>query len=579
TVHFSSSDPAATLPSDYPFILSDSGSRIFTAVLMNSGNQTITVNDTIATTITGSATINVIVPATSYNRPLLLTSYLTQQNHYEFCYIRMDDRNFTFTSNYYLEYDVFVPPISSNFYCSTEFQDGNFIGDSDTMRDWGQSTQNYIRDQNGIRIHPSMDISAYAKDKWYHRKFDLSGLKGANSYYENGFLSQDTGNIGYNGAPSNNPGTFNAFFDNIVYTNSSGQIVWDVFSNTYTMKVGSSPFIVMNNIPNNRQTDNTSWKSTTTYPIDNYIWVIDGWKAWASPATNVIADGVHCSTITAYVWTPNVGSNTKVAYALIDFKSDRPEDVIEPVTVSLNTYAITDWNGNAYARIKSTKAGPANVTLSFGHFTRIVTVNFIAGPAAKVNVVPPELTTQTNVNGTLSINIVDQYGNFVSDARGITVTSNSATMQFSTDNGNTWSGQVMFPGTSTKSILVRDSIANTATVTAAAPSLTSGHAIVYVNNVPATYLQVQPLTSTAVAGEAFAITIQAKDSLGNNALSNAQIQVSSASGTMQFSTDKNIWYSTLTANLNNGKLALYYKDTVKANSVTITAHDVSSGMT
>ncbi len=583
-VHFTSSDPAAMLPSNYPFILSDNGSRIFTAVLVNSGNQTITVNDTVATTITGSATINVIVPATSYNRPLLLTSYLTQQNHYEFCYIRMDDRNFTFNANYYLEYDVYVPPFSSNFYCSTEFQNGTYPspGGND-MRDWGQATQNYIRDQNGIRIHPSMDIAAYAKGKWYHRKFDLSGLADTrpdtfNSYYSDGYLSQDTGNIGFNGAPSNNPGTFNAFFDNIVYTNSSGQIVWDVFSNTYTMKVGAPPYIVMNYIPNNQQTFNTSWKSSTTYPLDNYIWVIDGWKSWASPQT-IVADGVQRATITAYVWTPPIGSNTKVAYALIDFKSDRPEDIIEPVTVSLNTYAITDWNGNAYARIRSTKAGAANITLFFGPFTQVVTVNFIAGPAAKVNISPPQQSLQTNVNGTLTISIIDQYNNLVSDGRGITVTSTSTTMQFSMDNGNTWYNQIMFPGTSTRSILVRDSTANTATVVASAPALTSGQATIYINNLPASYLQVQPLTSTAVAGEPVAITVQAKDIYGNNASSNALVLISSASSTMQFSIDRNIWNNTITATLNNGKLALFYKDTVMAGNVTITAHDTSSVLT
>jgi len=577
-VTFTSTDPLATLPSDYNFVLSDNGSRVFEATMQTAGIQTITVVQVGAPSVNGTSNnINVIVPATSYNRPLLLTSYLTQPNHYEFCYIRMDDRNFTFNSNYYLEYDVYVPPISANFYCSTEFQNGVYPAPgNNTMRDFAQTTQNYIRDQNGIRVHPSMDISAYAKGKWYHRKFDVSMLA-PTGYYADGFLSQDTGNIGYNGAPSNNPGTFNAFFDNIVFTNSSGTIIWDVFSNTYTMKVGAEPYIVMNYIPNNQQTYQTSWKTTTTYPLDNYIWVIDGWKAWVTPANPIVADGVQCATITAYVWTPPVGSNTKVAYALIDFKSERAEDIIEPVTVSLNTYAITDWNGNAYARIKSTKAGPANIKLYFGHFEKIVTVNFIAGSAAKVDISPDYLSLQTGVNGTLNVKITDQYGNFVSDPKMITLTSSSQSMLFSTDNGANWYNYVSFAGTTLKSVLVKDATANTATVSASAASLLPDNSILYINDAPVSYVTIQPQNSITRAGDACRITLQAKDMYGNNTFSNTNVFLSSSSNTMQFSSDSVNWYSTFNTGLNNGTGYLYFRDTKVANNITITAQP--SGIT
>ncbi len=577
TVTFSSTDSLAELPANYTFLTSDMGSRIFEATLKTAGIQTITVSQVGSPSINGTSNnINVVVPVTSYNRPILLTSYLTQQNHYEYCYIKIDDRNFTFNSNYYLEYDVYIPEISSNFYCSTEFQGGSYPGGYSNMRDFGQTTQNYIRDQNAIRIHPSMDISTYAKGNWYHRKFDVSMLA-TTGYYNYGLLSQDTGNIGYNGAPSNNPGTFNAFFDNVVYTNASGTIVWDVFSNTYTMKVGASPYVVMNNIPNGSASSNDSWKSTTTYPIDNYVWVIDGWKAWANPSSGIVADGIQSATITAYVWTPPIGSNTNVAYALIDFESDRSEDIIDPITVSLNSYAITDFNGNAYARIRSTKAGPANVTLKFGHFEKIVTVNFVAGSAAKVEMDPDYLSLQTGVNGTLNVKITDLYGNFVSDARGITLTSTSGTMQFSIDNGINWYSQVTFTGIALRSVLVKDSVANTATVTAAAPSLTSDTATVYVNNAPALYIEIQPITSTTQAGEARIITIQAKDEGGNNAFSNVDVLLTSASSTMQFSTDLTYWYASLNTALNNGTAYVYYRDTKVGTNVTITAE--ATGMT
>ena len=423
-----------------------------------------------------------------------------------------------------------------------------------------------------------MDISQYAKGQWYHRKFDVSMLA-TTGWYSNGYLSQDTGNIGYNGAPSNNPGTFNALFDNIVYTDSSGNIVYSVFSNDTTMKIGSGVVIRDEGDGDHTTTDgNPSWVSSPgNYPLDNYVWVIDGWKVWTSPSSGIVADGISTATVTAYVWTPDSGSNTKVYGALIDFKSDREQDIIEPVTVSLNSYAITDWNGNAYARIKSTKAGPANITVYFGHWSKIVTVNFIAGSAARVNIEPDYLSLQTGVEGTLTIRIEDQYGNFVSDSRGITVTSNSSTMLMSKDNGITWSSQLTFDGINEKSILIKDTVANIVQIQAEAPSLQTGYATIYINNAPAAYLEISPLTSTVKAGEPYILTIQAKDQSGNNASSNASIVISSASSSMEFSLDKSIWYSTLNTNLNNGTAYVYYRDIYVGENITITAD--ASGMT
>lgn len=45
TVFFSSSDPLATLPSSYTFVLTDEGGREFTAILRTPGVQTIFVHD------------------------------------------------------------------------------------------------------------------------------------------------------------------------------------------------------------------------------------------------------------------------------------------------------------------------------------------------------------------------------------------------------------------------------------------------------------------------------------------------------------------------------------------------------
>jgi hypothetical protein len=65
TVHFTSSDPAATLPADYTFIATDGGVHDFTNgfTLRTAGSQTVTATDTVASSITGSASLNVSAAA------------------------------------------------------------------------------------------------------------------------------------------------------------------------------------------------------------------------------------------------------------------------------------------------------------------------------------------------------------------------------------------------------------------------------------------------------------------------------------------------------------------------------------
>jgi hypothetical protein len=61
-IHFTSSDPAAVLPTLYVFTTADAGSHTFTGLLLNTpGNQTMTVSDYDATPIAG--TVNIVVTA------------------------------------------------------------------------------------------------------------------------------------------------------------------------------------------------------------------------------------------------------------------------------------------------------------------------------------------------------------------------------------------------------------------------------------------------------------------------------------------------------------------------------------
>src|SRR5713101_5480671 len=56
TVTFSSSDPKAALPANYTFTAADAGVHTFFVILRTAGSQSITVNDTVTNSITGSQT-------------------------------------------------------------------------------------------------------------------------------------------------------------------------------------------------------------------------------------------------------------------------------------------------------------------------------------------------------------------------------------------------------------------------------------------------------------------------------------------------------------------------------------------
>ena len=61
TIRFRSSDPAAKLPTNYTFTAADHGVHTFTGlVLRKKGKQTITVTDTLDSSLTASVLIDVL---------------------------------------------------------------------------------------------------------------------------------------------------------------------------------------------------------------------------------------------------------------------------------------------------------------------------------------------------------------------------------------------------------------------------------------------------------------------------------------------------------------------------------------
>jgi len=61
TIHFKSTDGRATLPADYTFTAADKGAHTFSGlILRRKGNQTITVTDTLNSTLFASVIVDVL---------------------------------------------------------------------------------------------------------------------------------------------------------------------------------------------------------------------------------------------------------------------------------------------------------------------------------------------------------------------------------------------------------------------------------------------------------------------------------------------------------------------------------------
>jgi hypothetical protein len=63
TVHFTSSDPQASLPTDYTFTPAEAGVHVFSVTLNTAGSQSVTAADTVTNTVAGSQTGITVTPA------------------------------------------------------------------------------------------------------------------------------------------------------------------------------------------------------------------------------------------------------------------------------------------------------------------------------------------------------------------------------------------------------------------------------------------------------------------------------------------------------------------------------------
>jgi hypothetical protein len=100
TVHFMSSDGAASLPADFTFTAADHGAQTFPVTLQTAGTQTITVTDTSHSSITGTATVMVVIPGVASHFAVLAPPRVPAGIPFPVHVVALDDANqpaFTYT--------------------------------------------------------------------------------------------------------------------------------------------------------------------------------------------------------------------------------------------------------------------------------------------------------------------------------------------------------------------------------------------------------------------------------------------------------------------------------------------------
>jgi hypothetical protein len=95
TIHFTSSDGAATLPANYTFVTADYGVHSFTngVTLRRAGSQTVTATDTVISSIQGTATVNVTGTAAATHFGIAAPSTVTAGIPYSLSVTALDASN------------------------------------------------------------------------------------------------------------------------------------------------------------------------------------------------------------------------------------------------------------------------------------------------------------------------------------------------------------------------------------------------------------------------------------------------------------------------------------------------------
>lgn len=166
---------------------------------------------TAAVNVTVTVSGNPIIREHAANSPALrLTASFPAVDGHGHAYISIWQGEWKVAAGQWLEYQVFMASGNPAFQASVDMASA----DGTTLRDVKAADGSRAVDQNKLNAHPASDLSAFARDKWYHRQISLDALDGKTI---NGIvLAVDSDKHG--------AGVFNAYFDNIQITDKTNSL-------------------------------------------------------------------------------------------------------------------------------------------------------------------------------------------------------------------------------------------------------------------------------------------------------------------------------------------------------------------
>ena len=133
---------------------------------------------------------------------LKVTYTMTQTGGNGYLYAFIPTTSYTVQAGDFLEYDIFLESNQPAIGTDVHFSNG-------ALRDAG------VTDQNGVSVHPAVDLRPYAYNQWYRRRMPITNSTGGNTIgqtlnYLNVVCELDTA------------GTYVAYYKNLAITDGNG---------------------------------------------------------------------------------------------------------------------------------------------------------------------------------------------------------------------------------------------------------------------------------------------------------------------------------------------------------------------
>jgi hypothetical protein len=510
TVHFTSSDAAASLPADYTFVASDNGTHDFTATFNTAGYQSLTATDTVTPTLTatasgiyvnGAATDTLSVagfpsPSTAGVAGTFTVTTLnpgggTDTGYRGTVYFTSSDAQAALPANYtFTAADNGVHRFSATLNTAGT----QSITATDTV------TSTITGTQSGIQVN----------------------LANPASFLVNGFTSPTTAGVSQTvtvTALNANGTTATGYTGTVHFTSSDPQAVLPVdytftstdagvHSFTATLKTAGSQSITA--------TDSTTSTITGTQPGISVVAAAAAQLGVAGFPSPVVAGTAGTFTVTAR----DAFGNTATSYRGTVRISSSDSKAVLPANytfVAADNGVHTFTNG-ATLKSAGTRAVTATdtVTSSISGSQSGIVVNPAATSQFAVSGFPSPSTAGTA--GTFTVTADDAYGNKTSAYTG-TVKFTSSDAQAVLPANYTFTSTDAGVHTFTNGATLKTAGSQTIVPTDTVTSKITGKQTVTVNAAAAASLRVSGYTSPTTAGTSHTFTVVAKDAYGNTAIS------------------------------------------------------------